>query len=86
MQMSEAFPDLAMQTDEVYWMGNDTEGYLASVRWSATGTHRGHGMYSKPTGRPVRLWGITQYKIVQGQIVENWTMFNELNLLMQLLG
>ena len=86
MQMTGAFPDLVVQTDEVYWMGNDAEGHLASVRWSATGTHRGHGMYGSATGRPVRVWGITQYRIVDGKIIENWTMFNELNLKMQLLG
>ena len=84
--MLESFPDLLTQTDEVYWMGNDAEGYLASVRWSATGTHRGMGMYGKATGRPVRIWGITQFRIVAAQIVENWTMFNELNLMMQLVG
>lgn len=86
LQMLEAFPDLITQTDEVYWMGNDAEGYLASVRWSAIGTHGGSGLYGKASGRPVRVWGITQYRIVDGQILENWTMFNELNLMMQLSG
>ena len=28
------FPDLALQIDDIYWMGNDDEGYLVSVRWS----------------------------------------------------
>ncbi len=46
-----AFPDLELQVDEVYWMGNDDEGYLTSERWSATGTHQGGGLYGEPTGR-----------------------------------
>lgn len=79
-----AFPDLELQVDEVYWMGNDDEGYLTSERWSATGTHSGGGIYGAPTNRPIRIWGITQHKIVAGHIVEEWMLFNELDLLMQL--
>ena len=30
-----------MQVDDLYWMGNDVDGYRASVRWSIVGTHRG---------------------------------------------
>lgn len=85
-EMLHAFPDLVTQTDEVYWMGNEAEGYLTSVRWSAVGTHRGDGLYGPATGRSVRIWGITQYRIAEGRIVENWTLFNELNLMMQLFG
>ena len=79
-----AFPDLELQVDEVYWMGNDDEGYLSSERWSATGTHSGDGIYGAPTNRPVRIWGITQHKIIEGRIVEEWMLFNELDLMMQL--
>lgn len=78
------FPDLVLQVDEVYWMGNDKEGYLSSERWSATGTHLGDGIYGAPTNRLVHIWGITQHKIVGGRIVEEWMLFNELDLMMQL--
>ena len=79
-----AFPDLELQVDEVYWMGNDDEGYLTSERWSATGTHSGDGFYGAPTNRPIHIWGITQHKIVAGRIVAEWMLFNELDLMMQL--
>ncbi len=78
------FPDLVLEVDEVYWMGNNEEGYLSSERWSATGTHLGDGIYGAPTNRPVHIWGITQHKIVAGRIVEEWMLFNELDLMMQL--
>ncbi len=78
------FPDLVLDVDEVYWMGNDEQGYLSSERWSATGTHLGDGIYGAPTNRPVHIWGITQHKIVAGRIVEEWMLFNELDLMMQL--
>ncbi len=81
-----AFPDLELQVDEVYWMGNDKDGYLTSERWSAVGTHSGAGIYGDPTDRPVQIWGITQHEIVAGRIVKEWMLFNELDLMMQLTG
>lgn len=79
-----AFPDLEVRVDEVYWMGNDADGYLTSERWSAEGTHSGPGIYGEPTGKPVQVWGITQHHIVGGRIVHEWMLFNELDLMMQL--
>lgn len=79
-----AFPDLEIQVDEVYWMGNESAGYLTSERWSAEGTHTGGGPYGEATGKAVQIWGITQHHIVGGRIVAEWMLFNELDLLMQL--
>lgn len=82
--LHEALPDLALQVDEVYWMGNDAEGYLSSARWSATATHSGNGIYGAATGRPVTIWGITQHEIRAGRIRREWMLFNELDLMMQI--
>lgn len=82
--LATAFPDLALQVDEVYWMGNDAEGYLSSTRWSAEATHSGPGLYGEPTDKPVQIWGITQHHIVNGKIIAEWMLFNELDLMMQL--
>ncbi len=79
------FPDLGLHVDEVYWMGNDTDGYAVSVRWSASGTHRGYGLYGKPTGRRVFLWGLSQLYYQQGRIVEDWMLFNEFDVMAQIL-
>lgn len=80
------FPDLGLTVDDVYWMGNAREGHVVSIRWSATGTHRGNGIYGAPTGRQVTLWGITQWAIEDGLVVKEWAMFNEFGILMQLAG
>ena len=74
-----------MHVDEVYWMGNDTDGYAVSVRWSASGTHRGYGLYGRPTGRRVFLWGLSQLYYQQGRIVEDWMLFNEIDVMAQIL-
>ena len=78
------FPDLKLQTDEVYWMGNDVQGYLTSERWSATATHLGPALYGVPTGCQVQIWGITQHHVVAGKIVSEWMLFNELDVMMQI--
>jgi len=78
------FPDLVHQIDDIYWMGNDQDGYLASVRWSIVGTHRGAGIYGTPTGRQITMWGITQQHILGGKIVEEWMLFNEFSVMQQI--
>lgn len=80
------FPDAAMTVDDVYWMGNAKEGYVAAIRWNAVGTHRGFGPYGEPTGRQVTLWGITQWSIRDGAVQKEWTVFNEFGVLTQIHG
>jgi ketosteroid isomerase-like protein len=79
-----AFPDLELQVDEVYWMGNEQDGYITSARWSAEASHAGPGLYGEATNKPVQIWGITQQQIVDGKIVAEWMLFNELDLMMQI--
>ena len=79
------FPDLGVHVDEVYWMGNDTDGYSVSVRWTAAGSHRGYGFYGTPTGRRVSMWGLSQLYYQGGKIVEDWVLFNEIDVMSQIL-
>lgn len=80
------FPNLGVRVDDLYWMGNPKDGYLVSIRWGATGHHRGHGPYGPPTNREVHLWGITQWHIENGKVRREWTAFNEFGVLMQIFG
>ncbi len=79
-----AFPDAVLQIDDLYWNGNERDGYRTASRWTLTGTHRGLGHYGRPTGKQVRLLGTTSHRIKGGQIVEEWTLINELALLWKL--
>ena len=78
------FPDAAHRVDDLYWMGNDRDGYVVAVRWSLTGTHRGPGAYGPSTGRRVRHWGLTHLHVREGRIVEEWTFANEFAVLQQI--
>ncbi len=84
MSLLAMFPDLALSVADVYWMGNDADGYRVAIRWGALGTHRGNGAYGSPTGRQVHIWGITQWRIADGKVSDELTLFNEFGILMQL--
>jgi predicted ester cyclase len=84
LSMIAMFPDLTHHIDDIYWMGNERDGYMVSVRWSIVGTHRGYGVYGPPTGRRVHIWGISQEVIKGGKIVEEWMLFNEFAVMQQI--
>lgn len=77
------FPDLQMGVDHVYWLGDDDK-YRVAVRWLLTGTHTGPGIYGEPTGARVHVMGISHHRIMSGKFVEEWTIFDEFELLKQI--
>ncbi len=85
LSMVAMFPNIHVSVDDLYWMGNAKDGYLASIRWGGIGAHRGHGPYGDPTDREAHIWGITQWLIKNNQVLKEWTVFNEFGVLMQIL-
>lgn len=79
-----AFPDGMIEIEDVFWNGNEREGIRTAVRWTLLGTNRGLSMYGRPTGKSIRSIGISEHRIKEGKIVEEWTMMNELALLWKL--
>jgi len=79
-----AFPDAMLEIDDLYWNGDEQQGYRTAVRWTLLGTHRGISPYGRPTGKQIRILGTTEHRIKDGKVVEEWTLFNELALLWKL--
>jgi len=74
-----AMPDLHMSVeDEVY--SDDRVVH----RWLIEGTDTGGVMGMPPTGKRIRLTGITTVRMAAGRIVERWSNVDELGLLQQL--
>ncbi|MBC8263955.1 MAG: ester cyclase [Anaerolineales bacterium] len=84
LSMLAAFPDLAMHVDDLFWIGNGRDGYRTTMRWTLLGTHEGPSIYGAPTGKRVRVHGITNHVVKGGNFVEEWTEFGEFALLKQL--
>lgn len=81
----QAFPDLVMQIDKIFWNRPvDADELRVGVRWTMQGTHTGPGIYGKPTGRRVKLLGISQHYIRGERFAEEYTEFGEFALMKQL--
>jgi predicted ester cyclase len=74
-----AAPDLRMTVNEITVNGN-----MVTAVWTATGTHTGQGHGLKPTGRRINLRGKSQFRVVNGKIVEAWNEEYRPELLRQL--
>lgn len=57
---------------------------LVAVHWLSTGTATGTGNGFTGTGAPVRIPGMTFFRMTGGQIVEEWTTWDNLALMRQL--
>ena len=75
----QAFPDLVMTPDKLI-----AEGDLVTVLWSARGTNTGTGNGLPATGKALQGRGITIWRIVDGQITEEWSAFDQLSIMQQL--
>jgi steroid delta-isomerase-like uncharacterized protein len=77
------FPDFSMTFDETIIAGN-----IFVVRWSITGTNT--GPIASPqgeipaTGKKVHFSGVSITKEENGKIVEEWVIYNVLDMMMQL--
>jgi predicted ester cyclase len=72
-------PDLRVTIEELV-----AEGDKVAVRRSYAGTHRGELLGIPPTGRPVRIGGISIFRLTGGKIAEQWEQLDRLALLQQL--
>ncbi|MGQ0603906.1 MAG: ester cyclase [Anaerolineales bacterium] len=79
-----AFPDLALGIDHVCSVGDERNGYRVATRWTLQGTHLGPGVYGEPTGKRMRVIGITHHELNDARIAREWMLFDEFALLKQL--
>ena len=77
------FPDFNLTNDEIIVMGDKTV-----TRWTWIGTHTGPLQSTEgelpPTGKKVRVSGVTISRRVNEKIVEEWFYFNVLDMVIQL--
>lgn len=74
-----AFPDLLCTIEDEIWEGNKV-----AAHFTLQGTHKGLFLGSPPTGRLVMAQGIIFARTENGQIVEDWTLTDQLGILQQL--
>jgi predicted ester cyclase len=55
-----------------------------AVRWRLQGIHEGTGYFGAPSGKPIDIFGINHYKIRNEKIVEEWLLFDGMEVLRQI--
>lgn len=79
-----AVPDLIVTVDhiaDVPYLGDARD---IAVRWSLAGTHSGDGIIGPASGAPVFLMGVSHWRVINGRVREEWTVFDELAALQQI--
>jgi steroid delta-isomerase-like uncharacterized protein len=74
-----ALPDAQLTIDRML-----AEGDEVVFRWTARGTHMGNLGAMPPSGKSVKLTGITWHRLAGGKIVESYAEIDSLTLLQQL--
>lgn len=59
---------------------------MIAVRWELAGTHDGGALYGPATGEPVYILAVTHWRIADGVIVDDVTVFDEIALMRQMEG
>jgi steroid delta-isomerase-like uncharacterized protein len=68
-----AFPDFHVSADDVIF----TEDTVI-MRWTLSGTHLGDFGEIPPTGKKIKLSGVSISKIENGKAREQWTYYNQM--------
>jgi predicted ester cyclase len=79
------FPDARLKVDHVASV-TGPRGREIAVRWRLAGTHGGPALYGPPSQRPVLILAITHWRIEDGRIAEETTIFDEIAVLRQIEG
>ena len=72
-------PDLQSVPDDMI-----AEGDKVVTRWTGTGTHQGEMNGIPPTGKTIVVSGINIERIANGKVVEQWSIFDQLDFMQQL--
>ena len=77
-------PDCAFVPQHICSVPCEEGGEKIAVRWNLEGHHLGWGLLGEPTGHRVFLMGVSQFHVIDGKIVEEWTVYDELAMLAQI--
>lgn len=81
----DAFAVSGASVDHVCVQPWGNNGHRVAVRWAVVGLHRGTYEGVAATGKPVYILGVSHWRIVAGRIASEWTVFDRLAVMSQLI-
>ena len=84
MTLVGSIPDCAFVPQHICSVPCEEGGEKVAIRWTLEGHHTGWALLGKPTGHRVSVLGITHLHIIEGKVVEEWTVYDQLAMLTQI--
>lgn len=85
LSLQNAFPDAKVSIDHIADIPYLGDAKDVAVRWTLAGTHSGDGeRFGAASQTKVRILGVTHWRIIGGQIHQEWSIFDELAVLRQI--
>ena len=79
-------PDAAFTPQHICSVPSEEGGTKVAVRWIIDGHHLGYGLLAElgePTGKRLHIMGMSHFHYKNGKIVDEWRVYDQLSLLMQ---
>ena len=84
VKLAAAMPDLAFTPQHICSVPCVEGGEKIAVRWIMHGHHLGwHAAMGAPSGAPLALMGMNHFHVVDGRIIDDWTVYDEFSLMVQ---
>ena len=72
-----AIPDARFRLEHVADIPYLSDAKDIAVRWSLAGHHTGGGLYGEPSGAPVYILGVSHWRVINGRIREDVTVWDD---------
>jgi len=84
MRLVALMPDCSFVPQHICSVESEEGGTKYALRWVMDGHHLGYGSLGAPTGHPLFVMGVTHFHIKDGKIVDEWAVYDEFSMLVQL--
>ena len=78
-----SIPDCAFLPQHICSNPCEEGGDKIAIRWVVEGRNTGWGLFGPPTDQFLRLKGMTHVHVVNGKIVDEWTVYDEMSVKVQ---
>lgn len=81
-----AFPGADLEIEHLVHNQRPGRCDAVAMRWRVKATHSGKGRFGLPSGQPVEILGISHAEFINGRIVREWVLMDDVALWMQILA